>query len=40
MFFWHNDSNHLDKTNAYDSQVIHCDILPKNMSNMEHEFHL
>jgi hypothetical protein len=37
---WRNDSNHLDKTNAYGARVIHCDIVPKNLNNMEQKFHL
>jgi hypothetical protein len=40
MFHRCNDSNHLEKTNAYGSRMIHYDIVPKNLSKMEHDFHL
>jgi len=36
----HNGSSHGDKTNAYGALVIHYDIVPRTLSNMEHEFHL
>jgi hypothetical protein len=39
-FHWRNVSSHLDKTSAYGGRVIHCDIVPKNLSNMEQELHL
>jgi hypothetical protein len=35
MFHQHNDSSHLDKTNAYGAQMICCDIIPKNLNNMQ-----
>jgi hypothetical protein len=35
MFHQRNDSNHLNKTNAYGDRVIYCDIVPKNLINME-----
>jgi len=40
MFHQCKDSSHLDKTNACGVQVIHYDIIPKNLNNMEHKFHL
>jgi hypothetical protein len=40
MFHRRNDSSHLDKTNAYGAQMIRYDIVPRNLSNMEQEFHL
>jgi hypothetical protein len=40
MFHQHNNSNHLDKTNAYGFPMIYCDIVPKNLNNIEQKFHL
>jgi len=40
MFHQRNNSGHLDKTNVYGVWMIYCDIIPKNLNNMEHEFHL
>jgi hypothetical protein len=40
MFHQCNDSSHLDKISAYGAQVIRCDIITKNLNNMEHKFHL
>jgi hypothetical protein len=40
MFHQPKNSSHLNKTNAYGVKVIHNDIIPKNLNNMEYEFHL
>jgi hypothetical protein len=40
MFHRHNVSSHLDKTSAYGVRVIHYDNVPRNLSNMDQEFHL
>jgi len=36
MFHQPKDSSHLNKTNAYGVNVIHYDIIPKNMNNIEY----
>jgi hypothetical protein len=36
----HNSSSHWDKTNVYGAQVIQFNIVPKNLNNMEQNFHL
>jgi hypothetical protein len=40
MSYQYNSSSHRNKTGVYGVQVIHYDIGPKNLNNMEQGFHL